>query len=171
MRVGPIRPVLGFSNSDPCFGVSAELEVSGHHSDDRVRLTAHAHRSSNHIRVVAKEPGPCAMTDNRNWSSAGLVVFRCEVAVNQTFVETTADLHQTITVRGNERNSSAFTTVTTAMFEPMPIASASTAMTVNDLFFAYTRRAKRRSWTNFSMRDHYATKGDRQVTLTGNLPL
>src|ERR1044072_7752223 len=83
MRVGAIRPILGFSNSDPGFSVCSEFEAGGHHSDDRVILTAHSYRSSNHIRVVAEQPGPCFVTDNRNRSSAGLVVFRREVAAEQ----------------------------------------------------------------------------------------
>src|SRR5829696_1517019 len=83
MRVGAIGPVFGFSNSDPGFSVSAEPKIGRHDTNDCVSFTAHAYQSPNHIRVVAEQPGPCAVTDNRNWSNAGLVIFRREAAAEQ----------------------------------------------------------------------------------------
>ena len=83
MRVGAIAPVFGFSKCDPGVSVSAKPEIGRHHTNDGVSLTAHARHSSNHIRIVAEQPRPGAMTDYRNWSNAGLVILRREVAAQQ----------------------------------------------------------------------------------------
>src|SRR5215211_5791757 len=83
MRGGAIRPVFGFSNSDPCFSVGAEPEIRRHDTDDCVSFAAHAHQSPDHIRVVAEQPGPGAVTDNRNRSCARLFVISSEGATEE----------------------------------------------------------------------------------------
>src|SRR5690349_10997406 len=83
MRVGAIGPVFGFSNRYPGFSVSAEPEIDRHDTDDRVSFAAHADGASNNIRIVAEQPGPCAVTDDRNRSSAGPVVVSGEAATEE----------------------------------------------------------------------------------------